>query len=45
MRHGPHRKRSHQQFFVAVGTSLPSCYLSTIDTQTQRLSFDKTRTA
>jgi hypothetical protein len=31
IRHGPHRKRRLQQFFVAAGTSLPSCYLATID--------------
>jgi hypothetical protein len=30
-RHGPHRKRRLQQFFVAAGTSLPTCcYLVTI---------------
>jgi hypothetical protein len=27
---GPHRKRLIQQFFSALGTSLPSCYLTTI---------------
>jgi hypothetical protein len=27
IRRGPHRKRSLQQFFVAAGTSSPSCYL------------------
>jgi hypothetical protein len=30
LRHGLHRKRRLQQFFVAGGTSLPSCYLATI---------------
>jgi hypothetical protein len=29
-RHGSHRKRRLQQFFVAAGMSLPSCYLATI---------------
>jgi hypothetical protein len=29
IRYGAHRKRL-QQFFVAAGTSLPSCYLATI---------------
>jgi hypothetical protein len=28
--YGPHRKPFHQQFFVAAGTSLLSCYLATI---------------
>jgi hypothetical protein len=47
IRHEPHIKRSLQQFFVAAGTSLPSCHLATISryTQTHGLSFDKTRTA
>jgi hypothetical protein len=30
IRHGPLRKQRLQQFFVAAGTSLPSCYLATI---------------
>jgi hypothetical protein len=30
IRHGPHGKRCLQQFFVAAGTSLPSCHLATI---------------
>jgi hypothetical protein len=30
IRHGPHRKRRFQQFFVAGGTSLPRCTLATI---------------
>jgi hypothetical protein len=40
IRHGPHRKRLLQQFFVAAGTYLPSCYLEAIgrytDPQTTR---------
>jgi hypothetical protein len=36
IRHGPHRKRRLQQFFVAAGTSLPSCYLATIGGYTER---------
>jgi hypothetical protein len=28
--HGPHRKQPLQQFFIATGTSVPSCYLATI---------------
>jgi hypothetical protein len=35
IRHGPHRQRL-QQFFVAPGTSLPSCYLATIGKYTDR---------
>jgi hypothetical protein len=31
-----HRKRRLQQFFVAAGTSLPSCYLGTIGEYTDR---------
>jgi hypothetical protein len=42
-RHGSHRKRRLQQFFVAAGTSLPSCYLATIrgytDTHDQQLFY------
>jgi hypothetical protein len=35
IRHGPHRKRRFQQFFVAASTSLQSCYLAMMgDTQT-----------
>lgn len=30
IQYGPHRKRCLQQFFVAVGTSLTSCYLATV---------------
>jgi hypothetical protein len=30
IQHGPHRRRHFPQFFVAVGTSLPTSYLSTI---------------
>jgi hypothetical protein len=30
LRHGPNRKRCFQKFFVAAGTSLPSCCLVTI---------------
>jgi hypothetical protein len=30
IQHGPHRKRRHQQLFVATGTSSPSYYLETI---------------
>jgi hypothetical protein len=29
MRHRPNRRRYHQQFFVAAGTSLPNCYAAT----------------
>jgi hypothetical protein len=35
IRHGPHWKRG-LQFFVAAGTSLPSCYLVTIGGYTDR---------
>jgi hypothetical protein len=35
-RHGPHRKRSLQQFLVAVGTCLPSRYLAPIGRNTDR---------
>jgi hypothetical protein len=28
IRHGPHRKRRLQQFFVAAGTSVPNCNLA-----------------
>jgi hypothetical protein len=47
IRHRPHRKRFFQQFFVAAGTSLSSCYLAMIGghRQAHRLSFEKTRTA
>jgi hypothetical protein len=31
-----HRKRRLQQFFVAAGTSLPSCYVATIKGYTDR---------
>jgi hypothetical protein len=31
IRHGSHRKRHLQHFFVAAGTSLLSCYLTTIE--------------
>jgi hypothetical protein len=35
IRHGPHRKRRLQEFFIAAGTHLPRCYLATIrDTYT-----------
>jgi hypothetical protein len=34
IRHGPHRKRRLQQFFVAAGTSLISCYPVTIGVYT-----------
>jgi hypothetical protein len=30
-RHGPHKKRRLQQFFVAAGTFLPSFHLATIE--------------
>jgi hypothetical protein len=40
MRHGLHRKRRPQQFFVAAGTSLPNSYLG-IYGQTHRVSFWK----
>jgi hypothetical protein len=36
IRHGPHRKRRLQQFFIAVGKSLPSFYLATIGGYTDR---------
>jgi hypothetical protein len=36
IRYGPHRKRRLQQFVVAAGTSLPSCYLATIGGYTNR---------
>jgi hypothetical protein len=36
IRHGLHRKRRLQQLFVAVGTSLPGCYLATIGAYTGR---------
>jgi hypothetical protein len=36
IRHGPHRKRRSRQFFVAAGTSLPSCYLAIIGGYTNR---------
>jgi hypothetical protein len=45
-RHEPHRKWCLQQFFVAAGTSLQSCYearIGDINRQTHTLSFDKTR--
>jgi hypothetical protein len=36
IRHEPHRKRRLQQLCVAVGTSLPSCYLTMIGGYTDR---------
>jgi hypothetical protein len=36
IRHGLHRKRRLQKFFIVVGTSLPSCYLVTIGGYTDR---------
>jgi hypothetical protein len=30
IQHGPYRKQRLQQFFVAVGTPSPSCYIATI---------------
>jgi hypothetical protein len=36
IQHGPHRKRRLQQFFVAAGKYLPSCYLATIGEYTSR---------
>jgi hypothetical protein len=36
IRHWPHGKRRLQQFSVALGTSLPNCYLATIDRYTDR---------
>jgi hypothetical protein len=36
IRHGPHRKRRFQKFFVAAGTSLQSCYLAMIGGYTDR---------
>jgi hypothetical protein len=35
-RHGPQRKRSLQNVFIASGTSLLSCYLATIRGYTKR---------
>jgi hypothetical protein len=43
IRHGLHRKRRLQQYFVAAGMSLPNCYL-TMQRGIHRLSFDKTQT-
>jgi hypothetical protein len=40
IRHGPHRKRRPQQFFVAKRSSSPTCYPSN-----DRQSFDEIRTA
>jgi hypothetical protein len=34
--HGPHRKRRLQQFFVAAGTTLPSCFPAAIGGYTDR---------
>jgi hypothetical protein len=36
IRHGPHRKRLLQQFFVAAGRSLLSCHQATIGAYTDR---------
>jgi hypothetical protein len=38
IRHGPHRKRRLQQFFVAAGASSPSCYLATTGGYTDPLT-------
>jgi hypothetical protein len=48
IQHGLQRKQRLQQFFVATGTSLLSCYLATnrgLHRHTHRLSFHKTQTA
>jgi hypothetical protein len=41
--HKPHRKRRLQQFFFSAGTSLPNCYLATIegytDTRVEQLFY------
>jgi hypothetical protein len=36
IQHGPHRELCIQQFFIAVGMSLPSCYLAVIGGYTDR---------
>jgi hypothetical protein len=41
IRHGRHRKRCPQQFFVAAGTCFPSCCLATIQGYTDRSTFSR----